>query len=146
MKRSALLAAAFAVLAAGTQAADENTPMSQRCAPRDDMIAALADLYDETLRLQAMSARGYLIELFVSPSGTWTLVASAPRGLSCPLDSGKGVLDIDAMQGNPAATPPTHHPPRSGSFSTPGAQRVAGRLDSLLVRGRWNYGICLHLC
>jgi hypothetical protein len=37
---------------------------------------------------QGLSVRGHLVEVFVSPKGSWTIVLSEPDGQSCFADAG----------------------------------------------------------
>ena len=68
------------------------------CAPRADVIAGLARNYGETVIGMGISARGLMIELLASPSGTWTIIGTSPEGSSCIFDAGAAFQAI--------ATPP----------------------------------------
>jgi len=63
------------------------------CASRSDIIAALKNNFGEVEVGRGLSNRGHLVELFVSPEGSWTMLLSRPDGLSCLGDAGP-VWDI----------------------------------------------------
>lgn len=70
------------------------------CGERAAMVAALARDYGETPRVRAREARGAIVEIFVSPAGTWTLLATRPDGaISCVVGAGTDWSD------KPAAAP-----------------------------------------
>jgi len=57
---------------------------AQQCAPRDDMIAALARVYGEVRVSQALDHNNFLIEVFANPvSGSWTAVLTTPDMQAC---------------------------------------------------------------
>src|SRR5262249_17812100 len=58
------------------------------CARRSDFVALLKDHFGEVLVAEGLSSRGYLVEVFVSPAGTWTILLSRADGLSCVVDAG----------------------------------------------------------
>ncbi len=59
------------------------------CGARSDIVALLKDSFDEVDVGRGLSDRGLLVELFVSPAGSWTLVLTNSRGLSCLADAGE---------------------------------------------------------
>lgn len=79
-------AAAFlAALAAGQAAAQAR----QNCAPRDRVIAFLAERYGEGLQAMGLSGSA-VMELYANrATGTWTLVATGPEGIACLVASGQ---------------------------------------------------------
>ncbi len=79
------LAFAALMLAGAAQAQTAN-----RCAPRDQVIAQLADRYGETRQSIGLGSNNRVIEIFASTdTGTWTILATLPTGLSCLLASGQ---------------------------------------------------------
>jgi len=48
------------------------------CIPRDDLIAKLDAGYHERQTVRAAEARGGVVEVYVSASGSWTLVVVPP--------------------------------------------------------------------
>ncbi|MBA7465821.1 hypothetical protein ES707_00993 [subsurface metagenome] len=59
------------------------------CASRSDFGALLKDNFGEILVAQGSSSKGHLLEVFVSPSGSWTILLSQADGLSCAVDAGE---------------------------------------------------------
>lgn len=60
------------------------------CAPRPMVIERLAQSYGETRQTIGLGARGVLIETFASPdTGTWTITATSPDGMTCLVASGQ---------------------------------------------------------
>lgn len=60
------------------------------CGPRADIADNLKREFNEAAVGHGLSMRGYVLELFVSAEGTWTLIVSRPGGLSCLVDGGEG--------------------------------------------------------
>jgi len=60
---------------------------AQQCAPRADVVAALAANYAETPRLMGISGV-QMMEVYVSDSGTWTITVTSQEGVTCLLASG----------------------------------------------------------
>lgn len=58
------------------------------CGPRDQVLAALAGGYGETRRAVGLAENGAAVEILVSDSGSWTIIASLPDGTSCLVASG----------------------------------------------------------
>lgn len=62
------------------------------CFPREKIAESLLQDYGETPSFRGLSRNGLMIELFLSPQGTWTILALHPENpqMMCPLDSGTG--------------------------------------------------------
>ncbi len=71
-------------------AADVAAPAQRVCAERGVVTGHLRDRYGETRTGAGVAASGALIELFVAPTGTWTLIVSRPDGQSCIVSHGDG--------------------------------------------------------
>lgn len=74
---SLILAIGIGAVAASPVKAD---PMN--CAERNDIVAKLAN-YSEEAEAIGLNKDGTLLEVFVSPQGTWTVLLSSPQGQSC---------------------------------------------------------------
>lgn len=61
---------------------------AEPCASRSDLVALLKDHFGEILMAQGLSSKGHLVEVFVSPGGSWTILLSRSDGLSCVVDEG----------------------------------------------------------
>lgn len=85
-KRLFALTFGFALLIFATQNAHAQTP---QCAPRPDVLTALATKYGEARRGIGIAGQNAVMELFVNPStGTWTIIATSPDGKTCLIASG----------------------------------------------------------
>ena len=59
-----------------------------RCGQRAGVVAGLERHYQEAQTALGLTAKGSLIELFVSPSGSWTIIQTSPQGMSCVMAAG----------------------------------------------------------
>lgn len=60
------------------------------CGERNSIVEKLRQIHDERRRVAAVTGAGTLMEIFVSPAGTWTILVTAPGGPSCLVSSGEG--------------------------------------------------------
>ena len=58
------------------------------CAKRDEMVKALASRFREAPRAIGLANQRAMIEIFTSPSGTWTILLTRPDGASCIVSAG----------------------------------------------------------
>ncbi len=58
------------------------------CGPHENMVAALMSNYGEETAALALTNDGKMLEVFVSPSGTWTIAIVEPDGTSCAVGAG----------------------------------------------------------
>lgn len=95
-----VVALAASITAAPQRAAAQGGP--QVCGPRDAIITRLSARYQERQSAIGMTSGGSLVELFVSPEGTWTFVHTNTEGITCLLAAGEDwelVLPEDTAQG-----------------------------------------------
>lgn len=63
------------------------------CGPRDQVIKELANRYNEAPRATGVGSMGgtvtIILEVFASPTGSFTIFYTRPDGLSCLLFSGE---------------------------------------------------------
>lgn len=64
------------------------------CAERAVIVAELARDWGEVPRFRGLTAQGYLFELFLSPSGSWSAVATLPNGTACLVGAGADGTDV----------------------------------------------------
>lgn len=75
----------------------------QICAPRDRAVKQLEKQFQENVSGRGLTLNGMrMIELFVSETGSWTVLASDPTGLSCVVASGEGWQGTTKLVGEPA--------------------------------------------
>ena len=65
----------------------------------------LATKYGETRRSIGLAANNTVMELFASPTGSWTITVTLPEGMTCLMASGQGfetIAEERPAMGNPA--------------------------------------------
>lgn len=78
----ALILATLLSLAAGPAAAQT------ACAPRDILVERLLDRYAETAVAIGLTSTGFALEVYTSETGSFTIVQTAPSGVSCIVSDG----------------------------------------------------------
>jgi hypothetical protein len=97
----ALVALILVLMVAKLAAAQEGPA----CAPRDKMVAKLADKFGETLQSLGVLGEGVaVLEVYRSEeSGTWTILETRPDGNSCLMAAGSDwITPPPAPKGDPA--------------------------------------------
>ena len=90
--RSLSLAAIFAaILLAGIAGKAEATPQS---GDHDKIVDVLGNKFKERRRVMGVVNSKAVMEIFMSPQGTWTMVITDTSGLSCIAASGEEWQDI----------------------------------------------------
>lgn len=59
------------------------------CASREAAVDRLTETHHEVVRGGGLSAKGYVVELYVSDSGSWTVLVTLPSMVSCIDDFGE---------------------------------------------------------
>ena len=60
----------------------------ERCAPHGDVVKVLAGKYQESRRAAGLISEKAVLELFTSPKGTWTMLVTDQRGVTCIIAAG----------------------------------------------------------
>lgn len=72
----------------------------QKCNTRASIHTQLAEKYKETPIASGITASGALVEIFSTSDGrTWTMIITAPNGLSCLVGSGEAWKVLSANLG-----------------------------------------------
>ncbi|AXI47765.1 hypothetical protein C1J03_18185 [Sulfitobacter sp. SK012] len=88
----ALTAAAALVLATTTDAAAQR---ARNCGPRETIVSRLAEKHGESRQSIGLGANNSMIEVFASDdTGSWTITATMPTGVTCLIASGKSFEHI----------------------------------------------------
>lgn len=95
MKRLFITLAGLLLLASHASAAT-------RCAPREAIIKALQDKFQETERAVGIASQTALMEVFASKAGTWTIILSGVDGLACVIASGTSYEEMPPEKGEKA--------------------------------------------
>lgn len=88
----AAVCAAFLVSSPSPALAGHSGP----CAPRADFLAHLSDNYAEAPVAMGLAANGNLLEILVSPRGTWTIIITGPNGIACGVATGENWENVTA--------------------------------------------------
>lgn len=80
------IAAALLLIAMSAAAAQAQSV----CGDRAKIIKVLAGKYKETPAAFGIAGSRNLVELFTSPSGSWTMLMTEPKGVTCILATGQG--------------------------------------------------------
>ena len=78
-----------AVIAASIVASAARADDVPPCGPRSQLIQAMKQIYDERPHATGLISSRELFEVFVSPSGTWTILVTNPHGISCIAAAGE---------------------------------------------------------
>lgn len=96
----AAAALAFQPLSAAAQGADDG---STPCAERNNIVQTLDSQYEESPRAIGLVSKEAVLEVFVSETGTWTVVVTNPEGVSCVLAAGQSWEEIPVASNAPGA-------------------------------------------
>lgn len=64
------------------------------CDKRPDVVAHLKKEYKESPRSMGLASNGSVIEVFVSPKGSFTIIITQPTGISCLVAGGENWEDL----------------------------------------------------
>jgi hypothetical protein len=86
-----LTAMALTVSFVSVAQAQQRMPNGQQvCAPRAALVEKLKSEFNEEPQAIGVTHSGGLFEILSSDSGTWTVLATGPNGVSCLVLSGDG--------------------------------------------------------
>ena len=89
------------------------------CGPRDGLDDLLKQRFGETQQAVGVSADARrIVELFVAPDGSWTIIVTDAHGRSCIVLSGEDWTQTPQMDGNASQSP---REPYTGIFLGLGA-------------------------
>jgi len=71
------------------------------CGKRADVLTQLAQQFGEVPGAIALTDQGSLLEVLVSPAGSWTILVTAPAGPSCIVATGKQWETLPALADGP---------------------------------------------
>ncbi len=64
------------------------------CVQRSKAVEHLFENYQEQPISHGIASSGHLVEIFVGPSGGFTILATTPQGLACILATGENWRDV----------------------------------------------------
>jgi hypothetical protein len=96
----ALAATVYADPPIQSQRPGETPDVSQQrsCMPREGADDKLRLEYGEKVLGHGISKDGTLVEIFLAPSGTFTVIKTTPAGLSCVVDFGDGWQTLHQLE------------------------------------------------
>ncbi|MGY6707930.1 MAG: hypothetical protein ACXIVF_06345 [Rhizobiaceae bacterium] len=69
------------------------------CGERDRIVGELEQHFQENVTAVGMVDDNAVVEVFVSDSGTWTIIATGTDGMSCVLSAGEGWESTTMIRG-----------------------------------------------
>lgn len=90
---------------AGMILAPSLTHAATQCGPHDMMAGALAKQFGEAPHAMGLAQDNTVMELYVAPTGTWTLTVTLPDGMTCLIAAGdnfEAVPPTQVAKGDPA--------------------------------------------
>ena len=69
------------------------------CGKRDSIVGELEQHFQENVTAVGMVDDNAVVEIFVSDSGTWTIIATGTDGTSCVLSAGEGWQSTTMIRG-----------------------------------------------
>ncbi len=67
-----------------------NVPGAAMCGKREEIVQSLSQQFKEAPQAVGVVDQNAVLEIFVSPAGTWTILATGTDGNSCLVSSGEG--------------------------------------------------------
>ena len=92
--RSMSLAAALAAVSLFNLTGEASAAL--QCGKHDDIAKVLAAKFKETRRVMGVVNAKAVMELFMSPQGTWTMLVTDTAGTSCITASGEEWQEVPA--------------------------------------------------
>lgn len=72
------------------------------CQPHDNLLPQLERKYKEAVVSRGLNGMGSMVEVLASAKGTFTIILTSPKGLSCIIAEGVGWEDVRPPVGEPA--------------------------------------------
>jgi hypothetical protein len=90
--RSIATAAIAGVALAGSFAGAAEA--AQKCGKHEDIVKVLASKYQESRRAMGLVSAQSVMEIYMSPKGTWTMLVSNTKGESCIVAAGEAWQEL----------------------------------------------------
>jgi hypothetical protein len=72
-----------------SSAAQPQAPRGPPCIDRTQLIAQLHNVFGEQIVGRGLANGGFVFEILAGQSGSWTLIATTPQGMSCFIAAGE---------------------------------------------------------
>ncbi len=96
------LTAILGALLIGWGAFSSSAQAQAMCGERDALVASLEKTFSEAPVSMGLGSNGAMIEVFASPSGSFTIILTRPNGLTCVMAVGENWENL------PKPLPATH--------------------------------------
>jgi hypothetical protein len=87
--RTTAIAAVTGVALAG------NAWAAGKCGEHDQIVKALSSKYKESRRVMGLVSTQSVMEMFMSPQGTWTMLVTNTQGESCIIAAGEAWQELE---------------------------------------------------
>jgi hypothetical protein len=77
---------------------EQSAQRVRTCLPHDSVDLKLNQDYGEKLIGQGISSDGTLVEIFMAPAGSFTVIKTSPEGTSCVVDFGDGWRSLNQLE------------------------------------------------
>jgi hypothetical protein len=84
---------------AAMPAQSANMLQMNMCSARDTIVGELEEHFQESVTAVGMVDDNAMVEIFVSDSGTWTILATGTDGNSCVISAGEGWESLQTVRG-----------------------------------------------
>jgi len=88
VKAVALVSVALIALAGTASAGEPQAPRQGMCGDRGQVLSTLDGGYKEHPTAMGLASNGTVVEVLSSEEGTWTIIVTAPNGVSCLMAAG----------------------------------------------------------
>lgn len=78
------------ILLASNAGAQQGSEAAAMCGVRTEIVSKLSKEFKEAPMAMGMVDQSAVLEIFVSDTGTWTILATRPDGTSCVVSAGEG--------------------------------------------------------
>ena len=92
-----------ASLLLSTMLVSQPAAAQEACGDRADILEKLEKFHSERPQALGLSADGKVLEVLVSPTGSWTMLVSYPGRLTCLVATGEGWEHLPALPTGPSA-------------------------------------------
>jgi len=96
------LLVAFAIFLGGALFDAPQANAQQACGDRAEFVEKLGKAYSEAPRAIGLSDAGTIVEVLVSPSGSWTILVNHPNSVTCLVAAGQYWESLPAVAKGPS--------------------------------------------
>lgn len=98
-----MLGLACALLVSTSFASVVQAQSQSQCGPRDQIIKVLNAKFQENERAMGLINETAMMEVYISPQGTWTMVVTNEGGVSCVVAAGEAWDEMPTRIAGPSS-------------------------------------------